>query len=394
MMKFELTNNHRKYLGLEIVPDNWEKVEITKEIFVYFDGNTIRKKISVGDYSYQEIKLEEETENRTILLPKTSRGKEKKLNFSSLEARNGIGMYFSFNIGGITIGNHSTAKTYYSTSFENIKFESIIDLPIWLERYISNTTASDLNDLQKIATEKRKRIDLKEGDFFTYKVDRNSFGFGRLIFDIRKLRKNPEFKTKKNYGFSNLMAQPLVIKIYHIIENTKEIDLPYLKSLKSLPSQYIMDNLLYYGDFEIIGNLPLEEWEIDFPISYARSICYGNFDTVYLQYGKIYTETKRDKFYKYIETPNPHPKGDWDNCLKFNPHRNESIGFGLNFNKSDLLQAITENSNQSYWNEEFYGRDTDLRNPMNMGIKKEIFDFFELDSSKSYSENLQKNEWH
>ena len=80
--------------------------------------------------------------------------------------------------------------------------------------------------------------------------------------------------------------------------------------------------------------------------------------------------------------------------MKFNPHRNESIGFGLNFNKSDLLQAITENSNQSYWNEEFYGRDTDLRNPMNMGIKKEIFDFFELDSSKSYSENLQKNEWH
>ncbi|MCC9018746.1 immunity 26/phosphotriesterase HocA family protein [Flavobacterium lipolyticum] len=392
-MKFELNNHQRKYLGLEIVPDNWEKVEITKEIFVYFDGNTIRKKISVGDYSYQEIKLEEETVNRTILLPKTSRGKEKKLNFSSLEARNGIGMYFTFNIAGIIIGNHSTEKTYYSTSFENIRFKSIKDLPLWLDNYISNTTESDLNDLQKIATEERKRINLKEGDFFIYKVDRRNFGFGRLICDIRKIRKNPNFKTNKNYGFSNLMTQPLVIKIYHIIQNSKEIDLTYLKFLKSLPSQYIMDNLLYYGDFEIIGNLPLEDWEIDFPISYARSISYGDFDTVYLQYGKIYKETKRDKFYKYIEIPNPDPKGDWDKCLKFNPYRNESIQFGLDFNKSSLLQAISENSNQSYWNEEFYGRDTDLRNPINREIKKEIFDFFELDSNKLYSENLQKNEW-
>ncbi|WP_026110225.1 hypothetical protein [Flavobacterium sp. WG21] len=169
-MKFELNNHQRKYLGLEIVPDNWEKVEITKEIFVYFDGNIIRKKISVGDYSYQEIKLEEETVNRTILLPKTSRGKEKKLNFSSLEARNGIGMYFTFNIAGIIIGNHSTEKTYYSTSFENIRFKSIKDLPLWLDNYISNTTESDLNDLQKIATEERKRINLKEGDFLFTKL--------------------------------------------------------------------------------------------------------------------------------------------------------------------------------------------------------------------------------
>lgn len=386
-MKFELNNHQRKYLGLEIVPDHWEKVEITKEIFVYFDGNTIRKKISVGEYSYQEIKLEEDTQNRTILLPKTSRGKEKKLNFSSLEARNGIGMYFSFNIGGIIIGNHATEKTYYSTSFENIKFKSIKDLPLWLDNYISNTTESDLSDLQKIATEKRKRIDLKEGDFFIYKVDRKSYGFGRLICDVRKIRKNPDFKTDKNYGLSHLMTQPLVIKIYHLIDETKDKDLNCLKSLKSFPSQYIMDNLLYYGDFEVIGNLPLEDWEIDFPISYARSISYGDFDTVYLQYGEIYKETQRDKFYKYIEIPNPNSKTDWDK-LKFNPYRNESIGFGLDINKQTLLQAISENSNQSYWNEEFYGRDTDLRNPMNMEIKKEIFDFFELDSSKSYSENL------
>lgn len=43
-MKFELTNHQRKYLGLEIVPENWDKLQITNEISVYFDGNTIQKK--------------------------------------------------------------------------------------------------------------------------------------------------------------------------------------------------------------------------------------------------------------------------------------------------------------------------------------------------------------
>lgn len=52
-----------------------------------------------------------------------------------------------------------------------------------------------------------------------------------------------------------------------------------------------MDILLFYGDYEIIGNEPLLEAEYDFPISYSKSIHYGDFYTVYLQYALIYKET-------------------------------------------------------------------------------------------------------
>ncbi|MGC4041804.1 MAG: immunity 26/phosphotriesterase HocA family protein [Flavobacterium sp.] len=386
-MTFELTNEQRRYLGLEIVPSNWEKVKINNETFVYFDKNTIRKKISVNELAYEEIELNEETENRQILLPKTSKGKNKKLNFSSLDARSGIGMYFKFNSYGITIGNYTTEKAFYSTQFENLRFSNIQDLKVWLENFITSVTEKEIEDLKRFAQEKRKKVNLKEGDFFTFKVDRQNFGFGRLIFDIRKLRKESNFRLKRNYGLTQIMTQPLVIKVYHIIDNSKNQDLNFLKSLKSLPSQYIMDNRLFYGDFEIIGNLPLEDWEIDFPISYARSISYGDFDTVYLQYGEIYKETKKNYFYKYIEIPNPDSKTDWDKCLKFNPYRNESIGYSLNLEKSMLEKVILENSNQPYWNSKNYDIENDLRNPINREIKNEIFSFFGLDSNKSYSEN-------
>ena len=184
------------------------------------------------------------------------------------------------------------------------------------------------------------------------------------------------------------MTQPLVIKVYHIIEDSKKIEFEKLKKLRVLPSQYIMDNALFYGDYEVIGNLPLEDWEIEFPISYARSISYTDIKTVYLQYGRIYKETHRDNFYKYIEIPNPESKNDWDKVLKFNPYRNESIGIGLNFNKSTLERAIAENSNEPFWNDKTYQREDDLRNPKNKAIKKEIFDYFGLDAEKTYSENI------
>lgn len=387
-MKFELTNEQRKYLGLEIVPKSWDKFQITEEVSVYFDANKIRKKISANENLYREIQLDEETENRTMLLPKTKRGKVKKLNYSSLDARNGIGVYFNFNLSGIIIGNYTTEQTFYSTHFENIKFKSINDLPLWIDNFISETTKQDLKDLKQYSDRKRKRVKLKEGDFFTFKVDRRNYGFGRLIADIRKIRKEPSFKEQKNYGLAQLMTQPLVIKVYHIIEDSKKIEFEKLKKLRVLPSQYIMDNALFYGDYEVIGSLPLEDWEIEFPISYARSISYTDIKTVYLQYGRIYKEAHSDDFYKYIEIPNPDSKNDWDKVLKFNPYRNESIGVGLNFNKSTLERVIAENSNEPYWNDKTYQREDDLRNPKNKAIKKEIFAYFGLNAEKSYSENI------
>ena len=80
-VKCELTNEQRKYLGLIPVEEDWELVKLDykyEDIYFYFDGDIIRKKISLSENSYYETELNEKTtENRTMILSKTARGKIK-----------------------------------------------------------------------------------------------------------------------------------------------------------------------------------------------------------------------------------------------------------------------------------------------------------------------------
>lgn len=395
-MTFQLNNEQRRYLGLEQVEDHWEPITLKGDAsrpdsILFFEKNTIKKQVISTELEYLEIQYDEETTDRQFILPKTQKGKPKKLTSSTLESKTPIGTYFKFDINGITIGNHTSQNTFYSTYFENIKFKDISDLKVWLTDFIKDSDSKDVKAVELFSLKKRKRVKLKEGDYFVFKVDRRNYGFGRLICDLRPLRKNPEFIENGNNGIMNLMTQPLVIKIYHYISPTKEIDLDKLKTRKSIPAQYIMDNVLFYGDYEVIGNQKLEGWELDFPISYARSISFeDNFHTVYLQYGLIFKKTTRDKYYKHIEKLNLDSKNDWDRVQKFNPYRMEAIGAFLNFNKEVLENCIKTNSNQPYWESEYYELKSDLRNPKNKSVKDEIFEYFNLDSNGTYFENLHK----
>ena len=48
---------------------------------------------------------------------------------------------------------------------------------------------------------------------------------------------------------------------------------------------------------------------------------------------------------------------------------------------------IKNNSNQPYWESEFYGLEADLRNPKNKTAKEDIFNHFKLDPNASYYDN-------
>jgi len=375
-MNFELTNNDRRYLGIKLIETHWEKFQLSEEIVIYFDGSKIVKSIGIDEDSYEESDMNEETsENRTILLPKTKKGKPKKLNFSSFNSRNGIGTYFSFTAGeeGVIIGNYTNQRTFYDTYFEGIVIEDFVELRKWLDNFINSSPKNHLKDIQDFGTKKRKLVHIKEGDFFTFKVDRFNYGFGRILLDVRKLKKNKAFKDKKNYGLLNLMSQPLTIKVYHKKNTSKDINLKELKKCKSIPSQHIMDNRFLYGDYEIIGNIPLEKEELDFPISFSQSISQKDLETIYFQWGYIYKEK--------------HPKQISDD-LTGNYFRNEGVGFDLDLKKSLLDNCINNDSNNYYWNSnEFQTIKEDLRNPKNKEYKNKIFKEFGLNPQFEYYEN-------
>ena len=375
---FELTNEQRKYLGLIPVEEHWELVKFDNGIYYYFEDDTIKKEIKVSKNYYHEAELNEKTaENRTMILPKTKRGKIKKFNYTATESFSPFGTYFTFSTDGVIIANYTTQRTYYSEIFSEKEKISLDDLKKWLDKWMKETTEEDLEEIEEFKNAKRKHCKFNEGDFFAFKISRREWCFGRILLDVSKLRKDENFKKNKNYGLANLMGKPLIIKVYHKISDNKNIDLRELSKCLALPSQAIMDNIFYYGEAIILGNLPLKPEENDMFISVSESISGIDKNIAYLQYGLIYREIPLSDYEKLIKE------------LKIGAQtlRREGIGFVIDTYK--LKECIEAKSNSPFWEKYKKHNVPDLKNPDHIELKRKIFKAFGLDADKTYEENLK-----
>lgn len=375
---FELTNEQRKYLGLIPVEEHWELVKFDNGIYYYFEDDTIKKEIKVSKNYYHEAELNEKTaENRTMILPKTKRGKIKKFNYTATESFSPFGTYFTFSADGVIIANYTSQRTYYSETFTEKEKISLDDLKKWLDKWMKETTEEDLEEIEEFKNAKRKHCKFNEGDFFAFKLSRREWCFGRILMDVSKLRKDENFEKNKNYGLAHLMGKPLIIKVYHKISDNKNIDLKELSKCLALPSQAIMDNIFYYGEAVILGNLPLKPEENDMFISVSESISGIDKNIAYLQYGLIYREIPLSDYEKLIKE------------LKIGAQtlRREGIGFVIDTYK--LKECIEAKSNSPFW-EKYKKRNVpDLKNPDYIELKRKIFKAFGLDADKTYEENLK-----
>ena len=375
---FELTNEQRKYLGLIPVEEHWELVKFDNGIYYYFEDDTIKKEIKVSKNYYHEAELNEKTaENRTMILPKTKRGKIKKFNYTATESFSPFGTYFTFSTDGVIIANYTSQRTYYSEIFSEKEKISLDDLKKWLDKWMKETTEEDLEEIEEFKNAKRKHCKFNEGDFFAFKISRREWCFGRILLDVSKLKKDENFKKNKNYGLTNLMGKPLIIKVYHKISDNKNINLKELSKCLALPSQAIMDNIFYYGEAIILGNLPLKPEENDMFISVSESISGIDKNIAYLQYGLIYREIPLSDYEKLIKE------------LKIGAQtlRREGIGFVIDTYK--LKECIEAKSNSPFW-EKYKKRNVpDLKNPDHIELKRKIFKAFGLDADKTYEENLK-----
>ena len=375
---FELNNEQRKYLGLIPVEEHWELVKFDNGIYYYFEDDIIRKEIKVSKNYYHEAELNEKTaENRTMILPKTKRGKIKKFNYTATQSFSPFGTYFTFSADGVIIANYTSQRTYYSETFTEKEKISLDDLKKWLDKWMKETTEEDLEEIEEFKNAKRKHCKFNEGDFFAFKLSRREWCFGRILMDVSKLRKDENFEKNKNYGLAHLMGKPLIIKVYHKISDNKNIDLKELSECLALPSQPIMDNIFYYGEAVILGNLPLKPEENDMFISVSESISGIDKNIAYLQYGLIYREIPLSDYEKLIKE------------LKIGPQtlRREGIGFVIDTYK--LKECIEAKSNYPFWEKYKKRNIPDLKNPDYIELKRKIFKAFGLDADKTYEENLK-----
>lgn len=347
---FFLTNEERTCFGLILVEDNWTLRRIKNsryddfESYVYIEDNIIKKLILTGPTRYEEYEYHELlSEDGQMLLPKTSRGKALKLSNDSLIKRKQFGMSLTYNERSITLYNSDTECDYYYNCYENSELTNIDDFSNWVKQWCKDTTVSDIKEINDFLKEKRRHIKYQEGDVFRFKISRRQYGYGRILLDYNLMRKN------KEPFWDIFMMTPLVCSVYHIITEDKNITIDKLKTLKSLPSSIMADNKIFYGEYEIIGNIPLSDNE-DYPIMYGSSIAVGE-KAVYFQRGKVCKRINNvDQLY-----------------IDFS---NSAIGFILRFKKDILIKCIKEKSNQPYW-DLYYPHFTncDLRNPK---FKKEL----------------------
>lgn len=377
-LKFELTNEQREYLGLIPVEEHWELVKFDNGISYYFEDDTIKKEIKVSKNYYHEAELNVKTaENRTMILPKTKRGKIKKFNYTATQSFSPFGTYFTFSADGVIIANYTTQRTYYSEAFVKKENISLDDLKKWLDKWMKETTEEDLEEIEEFKNAKRKHCKFNEGDFFAFKIGRREWSFGRILLDVAKLRKDENFEKNKNYGLAHLMGKPLIIKVYHKISDNKNIDLKELSECPALPSQPIMDNIFYYGEAIILGNLPLKPEENDMFISVSESISGIDKNIAYLQYGLIYREIPLSDYEKLIKE------------LKIGAQTFRREGIGFVIDTDNLKECIKANSNSPCWEKHNKRKVLDLKNPAHIKLKRKIFKAFGLDADKTYEENLK-----
>lgn len=380
MTTYELTNEQRKYFGLDPIESHWEKVAFTgdtyrSESILYFDNDVIKKHIVSTEKEYSEKQYNELTKKRLVLLPKTEKGKEKKLTASVLEQRQPTGVYLNISCGELTIGNYNSQTTFYSSRWVNEQqyqkqIHEIVD------DFTGNSPENHFVEIEKYKNLKRQNIKFKSGDYFCFKLDRVNYGFGRLLLDVNKIRKKKLIDG--THGLGLLMGPPVIIELFAFKSKNKSVDISTLDKHPKLPADVMMDNLLLYGEFEIIGNREVKDEEFDFPISYGRSIDQRRI--VFLQWGLIHKELPQDVFYKYVTV---------EKEVDQNPYGYYSIGFRPHYDSVEVIKTINNNGVYNFDNAKHYIAKWDLRNPKNREIRDELLKVFGLDPNKNYYENSE-----
>ena len=369
---FQLTNEQRRCFGLTPVEADWEFRQLPRsrddyyyDTCTYVKGNKVYKIIQVGDTIYCEWTLNETlSDDGLYLLPKTAKGKPVKFTSAALAKRAPVGMVLSYDRGYISVYNHTTEQVYWRSPYD-LRYKTMADFLLWLEKWCAETGEAELADIEEFAARKRINVKYKEGDFFRFRINRGLWGYGRLLLDYKKVQKENKNAMKFLFG------PKLAVCVYHIATENKNVSMEILKKLKKIPSQVISDNPLFYGEFEIIGNEPLLPEDEDYPVHYDEFFKEGG---VFIQCGK---------FFKALQ----------DKELLFSHFDMHIIRSEIHVTPHILLECIRQNSNMPYWENEHteeWWHALDLRHPKLADKCKAVFAQFGLNEEDFIKKDIQK----
>ncbi|WP_314989287.1 Imm26 family immunity protein [uncultured Campylobacter sp.] len=368
---FELNNEQRAYFGLDAVQQSWERVEFAGDKFrpasvLYFEGDVIKKHVVSTDELYAEYGYDEATKGREILLPKTAKGKETKLTPANFEKRTPLGVYLYADKYSLRIASFASQTTFYDSVWESGHGREM-DFRSEIERFIADLDSDHARKIEEFKKTGRKNIKFKSGDFFRFKLDRNRYGFGRVILDGHKLRKSG--LLPEGHEMLGFMGKPVFVELF-AYASQGEASVGELMSRPRLPMDVMFDNAFFYGEFEIFAHEKIDSSQLDFPMSFHVSPA-----RTYLQWGFIEICSGEQSVMKAASRELKELIEE--NNLKFN-----CIGFSPRYAQFEIAEILR--------GEELAYQTNDLRDPEILWARQELMRIFGLDPAKSYFENAQR----
>ncbi|MBK7707612.1 MAG: immunity 26/phosphotriesterase HocA family protein [Acidobacteria bacterium] len=210
----------------------------------------------------------------------------------------------------------------------------------------------------------------------------NEFAFGRILADVGRLR--PQADLHRNHGLWNIMTKPVLVTIYGHIAASSNANLDEIMKSPKLPSDYIMDNRFFFGEYQIVGHRDLVSEDLDFPMSYGGTL--RKSPNVFLQWGLIHKELSRTENTWYLTVRNDRVPAGNPNEIITNPYGYYGIGFRTRYDAEDVRRT-SELGRFDYDNSVSYSARLDLRNPRNSRIRADLMNEFGLRPDLDYVEN-------
>lgn len=257
-----LNNEERRYFGLEPILPDWERFTIKPGYMVYFDGDVIRKIISMSTscsegwenfLDYIETDNEIHTRERQTVLPRTKRGKEKKLNYTSVNGMIPTGCSFQMNLRNPR--RNSSLRVWNERNsirlpivFPN-DLDTLVQFREWLIGFMAACPADYFDKVERIKHTPHRTIKYFNGDIFRFEFDLEHYGFGLIIGQLTKMQKDGLLRDE--HILNDIMCMPLLVRLYLL--KTKDKDLP-VEQIAAHPLGHtfiMMDNQVIWGGVSI-----------------------------------------------------------------------------------------------------------------------------------------------
>ncbi len=382
-MKFELTNEQRKCIGIEPIDPDWDVVKLNDFSSIYFDSENVLRRLISYEFGYLEREYDIVTSNKQVILPRTKSGKSKKLTYSGImngpKPKNVGFTYFENQCAYIT--NFNVDKTLFDSSYVTKKL-SWEELEKWIEKLSINLSEENKREILEFKHQKRRTFKYIPGDIFTYRIDLSTFGFGQILLDINKIRK--EFKDNNNASLGMVFGASVLVRVFCFTSQTKKPPLELITSSIELPSIILRDNQIHIGEYEIINHAELRESDFDFPISLGlhNNMADPNH---YLHVGFVTKRKPKE------QTPIEFIKKE--GVLKHDSiYRNNASMGRIPFTLEELINTSRFGIDWFWNNVVDRGFETDLRNPNNSQIRDRILKHFDIDPGWKYDEIRMANQ--